>query len=281
MKRAIIIFSACFLFLITKAQNNDTLTNETIIKLSKSGFGAQVLKSKMSTSPARFDVSLNGMMNLKENNVPEDVINLMIKYPGGYAPTDELKAGNEIKQQRNSGIFFIKPEAEKIEMAYSYIDRKKTDKTAQYLVSGLINANMRAIMNEEHASFEITGNRPKFQFVFDTLKGADEDSWFGRSSTPQDFILVKFRSVNRNRELVVGKSNGFRDKIEIKENQKVLFNYEKIAPGIYEVFPISDLGPGEYGFIFSKSSWDTQSGKVYDFRITNGTKKEQSSKKPA
>lgn len=281
MKKSIIILSSCFLFVTIHAQNSDTLTNETIIKLSRSGFSAQVLKSKISASPARFDVSLNGMMKLKENNVPDDIIDLMIKYPGGYAPTNESKPGNEINHQRNSGIFFIKTEAEKIEMVYSYIDRRKTDKTAQYLVSSLINANMRVIMNEEHASFEITGNRPKFQFVFDTLKSADESSWFGKSSTPQDFILVKFRSVNQNRELVVGKSNGFRDKIEIKENQKVLFNYKKIAPSIYEVSPISELVPGEYGFIFSNSSWDTQSGKVYDFRIKNGSKKEQPSKDPA
>jgi hypothetical protein len=281
MKGVIFIFSACFLFLSIQAQNNDTLTNETIIKLSKSGFGTQVLKSKISVSPARFDVSLNGMMKLKENNVPEELINLMIKYPGGYAPMDESKPGNEINQQRNSGIYFIKTETEKIEMVFSYIDRRKTDKTAQYLVSNLINANMRVIMNEEHASFEITDNRPKFQFVFDTLKSADENSWFGRSSSPQDFILIKFRSVNQSRELIVGKSNGFRDKIEIKENQKVLFNYKKIATGIYEVSPISELVPGEYGFIFSNSSWDTQSGKVYDFRIINDRKKEQPPKEPA
>lgn len=281
MKRGSILLGSCFVFLTLQAQNSDTLTNETIIKLSRSGFGAQVLKSKISVSPARFDVSLNGMMNLKENNVPEEVINLMIKYPGGYAPTDELKPGSEFNQQRNSGIFFIKTGAEKTEMVYSYIDKRRTDKTAQYLVSGLLNANMRVIMNGEHASFEIASNRPIFQFVFDTLKSADENSWFGKSSNPQDFILVKFRSVNQNRELIVGKSNSFRDKIEIKENQKVLFNYKKIAPGIYEVSPISELVPGEYGFIFSNSNWDTQSGKVYDFRIKSGTKKEQSSKEPA
>lgn len=53
------------------AQALDTLRNVTIIKLYQAGFGKDILKSKITNSPAMFDVFLDGMMALKKQEFPK------------------------------------------------------------------------------------------------------------------------------------------------------------------------------------------------------------------
>ena len=57
----------------------DTLKNETIIKLTKSKLPESVITQKINTSFCSFDVSVDGLIKLKENQVSDSVINLMIQ----------------------------------------------------------------------------------------------------------------------------------------------------------------------------------------------------------
>ena len=74
---AFFIFLICFAF----AQNNneDILTNQTIIQLTKIGLQPSVIISKIRTSATKFDVSTDALINLGNNAVASDVINEMIK----------------------------------------------------------------------------------------------------------------------------------------------------------------------------------------------------------
>ena len=267
MRKNFLIIFTLLSFSLVQAQS-DTLTNETIVKLHQSGFGAETMKSKITNTPARFDVSINALMKLKENKVPEEVINLMISNPKGSATVVAATqpAAGQTQSYVSTGIYYIRSASENVEMNPSYISSKKTDRTAQFLVSGLVDADIRVILNENHAALEVSG-MPKFQFVFDTLKGNNENPYFGKNSTPKNFFLVKLKTTKKTRELVIGTTSAIQDNIEIREKLKVPLKNKRIGPGIYEVSPISPLEPGEYGIVFSNAIWDTQSGKIYDFSV--------------
>jgi hypothetical protein len=269
MRKNSLIFLALFMFSMVQAQS-DTLNNESIVKLHQSGFSSDVLKSKITNSPANFDVSINALMKLKESKVPEDVINLMISNPNGSA-TAKVAApatGGGAAQVSNvqTGIYYYKNSTETVEMNASYIASKKTDRTAQFLVSGLVDADIRVILNDPKAALEVS-NMPKFQFVFDTLRNNNDNIYFGKNSKPTNFFLVKLKATKKTRELVVGTTSALQDKIEIKERLKVPMKNKRIGPGVYEVSPVTPLEPGEYGIIFANAVWDTQSGKIYDFSV--------------
>jgi len=268
MRKNSLVFFALFAFSIAQAQS-DTLTNESIVKLHQSGFSSEVLKSKITNTPAKFDVSINALMKLKDNKVPEDVINLMIGSPNGSATirTSPQSSGGGSSQASNvsTGIFYIKSATEIVEMNPSFIVSKKTDKTI-HLLTTLADADIRVILNEPKAALEVP-SLPKFQFVFDTLRSNNENPYFGKNSSPKNFFLVKLKPTKKTRDLVVGTTSAVSENIEIKERQKIPMKNKKTGPGVYEVSPVSPLEPGEYGIIFSNATWDSQSGKIYDFSV--------------
>lgn len=271
MKKNLLLICGLLVFFFANAQS-DTLTNETVIKLHQAGFGQEVIKSKINTTPAKFDVSINAMMKLKENKVPEEVINMMVSNPNGNAAKNATStattttAATDNKPSAGTGIYLIKSATETVEMNPSYISSKKTDRTAQFLVGGLADAEIRVILNEPKASLETT-NMPKFQFVFDTIRNNNESQWFGKNSTPKNFFLVKLKPTKKTRDLIIGTTSALEDRIEIKEKQKIPLKSRKTGPGVWEVSPVTPLEPGEYGIIFSNAIWDTQSGKIYDFSV--------------
>src|SRR5258705_7608023 len=201
MRKNFLIIFALLSFTFVQAQS-DTLNNESIVKLHQSGFSSEVLKSKITNTPAKFDVSINALMKLKENKLPEDVINLMISNPNGSGRLAAAQpASNPGKVSNvNTGIYLIKSATETVEINPTYITSKKVDRTAQFLVSTIIAADVRVILTENHSALE-TSNMPKFQFVFDTLKNNNENPYFGRNSMPKNFFLVKLKSTKKTREL--------------------------------------------------------------------------------
>lgn len=267
MKQYLFFCFGLLLFSPVNAQNNDTLTNETIIKLHQAGFSTEILRSKINTSPAKFDVSLDGMLKLKEKKIPEEIINMMISNPNGLAEKNISSPGNdENKSFITTGIFYLKPPAEPQEMQVSYISSKITDKSIQ-LLSPLFSGDIKVILTGTQSAFEIAEKIPKFRFVFDTLKNNTDNPWFGKSLSPKNFFLVKLKPTKKNRELLIGKTSAIEERVEITDKQKIPLKTKTISKGVYELSPVSPLEDGEYGFIFSNAVWDTQSGKIYDFRI--------------
>jgi hypothetical protein len=269
MKKNLLICLAILSFSFIQAQTSDTLTNDGVIKLYQSGFSTDLIKAKINSSPAKFDVSVNGMMKLKENKIPDELINLIVTNPSGNAAKNAASASGLQTASSTSvstGIYLIKSPTETVEMTGSYIASKKTDRTAQFLVSGLVDADVRVILNENKAATTVT-TMPKFQFVFDTLKNNNENAWFGKTSSPKNFFLVKLKPTKKTRELIIGTTSALQDKYEIKEKQKIALKTRKIGPGVWEVSPVTPMEAGEYGFVFSNAIWDTQSGRIYDFSV--------------
>ncbi len=78
------------------AQTNDVVTNQTITQLSKAGIGKQIIFAKIDNSVCNFDVSTDGLIALKRDGVPDDIVAAMIAKgnPAAQAPAADPNQNN-------------------------------------------------------------------------------------------------------------------------------------------------------------------------------------------
>jgi hypothetical protein len=140
------------------------------------------------------------------------------------------------------------------------------------LVSGLINAKLRASVGGSAAQVKVSGN-PVFIFAFDTTqKGLNnlDNRWGANVQSPKEFFLVRMKQMNDSREVVVGKYNNVSSSTGVSNELKIDFKYQKMQRGVYRVTLDEPLEDGEYCFMFSSSSFDAAGSKVFDFSRQGG-----------
>jgi hypothetical protein len=269
MKLTIVLFIVFLLVNHSYSQQIDTLTNDKIIKLHKAGFGKEILKSKIQNSPANFDVSMDGMLNLKKEGVPEDVINTMVSKPQKGTSNDN-SVPTVIDTKLEQGIYYLpSSNSEKVEIEPTVLTSSKSS-AGWGAISGVFNSTAKATLSGDEAALEITEMNPKFLFVFDTLATNDINASRGAFSnvkSPNEFVLVKLEVRKNARELIVGKGNNFKASNGIDNDQIRSFGLKKISKGIYEVQAKESLSNGEYCFMFASGIRQGEINKVFDFSI--------------
>ena len=109
-------FTLLSLLLGLYSYSQDTLKNDGIVKLVKSGLSKEIVLKKIRTSPqVKFDLSADGLVSLKNNKVPDSIILLMmdryeLQSPVSIAAPIQLKANN--KKQKVSNIEITEKEVE-------------------------------------------------------------------------------------------------------------------------------------------------------------------------
>ena len=63
--------------LAVTALSRHILTNESVVTLAKAGFDELFIAERIKTSRTRFDMSVQGLVSLKEAGVTEDLIDVM------------------------------------------------------------------------------------------------------------------------------------------------------------------------------------------------------------
>ena len=107
MKKFLILI---FLFLVilpclSLADNSQdtglvTLTNADVIEMVTVGISTDIIIAKIQKSPVNFDLSTKGLIDLKNANVPSNIVTLMIDRPIDSAPAKVL--GQNLNKNVNS-----------------------------------------------------------------------------------------------------------------------------------------------------------------------------------
>jgi hypothetical protein len=93
MKNFYLTLIFCFYTGFVSSQtNSDTLTNEKVISLIKSGLPSSLIITKIQTSITKFDITTDDLIKLKTDGVTDDIINAMINPNSSDA---NLKASND------------------------------------------------------------------------------------------------------------------------------------------------------------------------------------------
>lgn len=287
MKYKFLILLLLGISFITEAQTNDTLNNNSIIQLSKIGLPPTTIVSKIQNSKTNFDVSIDALIKLKNEGVDGSVINEMIN-TSGKAEKDNQKAASEKKDMsdpktmRKPGIYYFKAEGNQ----FTPVDPTVMSTTksggfgsalAQHYTYGIAKSKVKSSLGGSNSRRQIMETKPTFFFYFqengnDNMMHGAANWWFATATSPNEFALVKCNEKDASREIEVGESNYYGSQTGINEKQKIAFDYEQIAEGVYKVVPKFQLEKGEYCFIYT-GAIPTAGGylndKVFDFGIQN------------
>jgi hypothetical protein len=76
---------------------SEKLTNADVIQLSRSGLGKELIVNKIKTSPSSFDVSVNGLVELKNAGVDDVVVGVMMEKARENAPASVVDSDSPVK----------------------------------------------------------------------------------------------------------------------------------------------------------------------------------------
>jgi hypothetical protein len=295
-KTTITIFAAVMASSSLFAQvKNDTIRNETVIKMTKSKLGDKIILSKINTSPNKFDVSTDALIKLKDNNVSDTVVNIMVyKQSLLESNSDKNNSANSDGSNstfKTSGIYFKK------NGKYTSLD--PTLVTSASSKMGLTSSKNMSQIEGGEANYQFN-EAPEFYFNFSPAKkdlnksngnATSTDNYmdailntgpYGSSNaqavSPNEFKLVKLNASKGKREYQSGKTGGVyggKTDYSIGDKYIITFKYEKISDNTYKIiFPLG-LKPGEYCFVYLSNNANTnpylvalgQKIKVFDFGI--------------
>ncbi|HLG17348.1 MAG TPA: hypothetical protein VJH03_23080 [Blastocatellia bacterium] len=272
---------------LTCSRQEETLTNETIVTMTKAGFSPGVIVGKIRSSKTNFNMSMSEMLKLKQENVADAVIEAMIgaSQPGAGAPAPVNAAPkadpNDPASPHEPGVYLLKETTDRREMIQIEPSVYSQSKSGGFFKSavtyGIAKVKSKAVLAGNQAKIQVNHRRPVFYFYFEVTQSGLSSSgnvWQGASTTPNEFVLVKTEVKKNSRELVVGEFNAFGAQSGTLDKYVQPFDYDKISPGVYRVTPRSDLADGEYCFYYGGSAaiptygfGSVGSPKVFDFGV--------------
>jgi len=264
-KQLFFIVVIAFTGLIAKSQPQyDTLTNKTIITLTKIGLPPATIISKIKTSVTSFDVSTDALIDLNNNGVSGDVMKEMIdiSHKANISAVMEINSSNP-NEMHSPGIYYYN--LEDIEDPLKKVDAFVVNyRTSSGGYGGYGGSSTTANLTGIESKLEINNASPVFYFYFDN-NTKDQADWYA-SSSPNEFLLVKLIVKKNLRLFQVGSGSysgfGSSSTNMIPEKNKVQFDYTKVKEGIYKITFKNPLLLGEYCFVFSNNTY-----KVFDFGI--------------
>jgi hypothetical protein len=268
----------------TKAQNTtDTVTNKTIIQLKGAGLSDDIIKSKIGNSVCNFDLSTDALITLKKAGIPDDVINAMLtKKNTTSSSTSSVNNPSSSTNTEKSivpGIYYCKGKpCDLLELEASvYSQAKAGSGILTSLTYGIAKTKMKATLSGNKANLQVEEINPTFYFHFDKSSSNNfsnngaQSLWFASATSPNEFILVKFSTTKKSREVVTGSWSTYSGMSSgIDDDNKIPFKYEKISQGVYKIYTEKPLKKGEYCFMYAGGTATYASAplqKVYDFGI--------------
>lgn len=252
--------------------NDEVLTNASVTNLYIKGLSPSIIVSKIKTSKTNFDVTTDALIKLKEQKIPDDIVNAMVEATGNK---ENLSGDiNDPNSYHESGIYYYNPIVNKPEIILLEPSVSAQTKSGSGLGAamsyGIASTKTKATLDGGSAHLQIDEAIPIFYFYFDKGSNLNNSSTFFASSTsPNEFILVKMDVKKKSREFVTGKINAYSGgTFGVDEKYKVEFDFVKLKSGSYKVTPKSNLKPGEYCFMYAGNTTGYgAAGKVYDFGI--------------
>jgi hypothetical protein len=251
-----------------QSQKAETLNNESIIEMQKLTLSDGVIIDKIKSSTCEFDVTLNGLKQLKNAKVSDAVIQAMIAAkntapapPGAPAPkaaaTGDL---NDPATPRGAGIWMYEETNGQKKMT-----QLETEGFRMWMGAGPFGGAMRAVLTGLNAKVKVATPHPVFYMYFG--QGGQD---IGSMTSPSQLPLAKFDLKPRTEErlLVIGSAAPFAGYTTgIRKQSLRAVNTDKIAEGIFKVTPAEDLSSGEYAFCYVSEMGMNSAGKMFCFGV--------------
>jgi hypothetical protein len=273
----------CFVFALSTlgqdaVSNHKRLTNQDIINLVKTGVSEDIIIAKIRAASATasdsvsFDTTIDGLKALKDANVPDSVVKVMIN--PASAPTAVVAGSSPVALDPNLpppevGVYWKDGPNFILIQGQAVTNAKVGGKAGSFFTQGMRNQHWDAYL-EGTTSKNVIKDRG-CTFYFYVPDGGDSS----------DYALIKLNKKSNHREFQIGSFGGITGgKSGVKRDKEVAIKAEHVGIRTYRVILPEVLQPGEYGFFMGTGQSSTMSsgrggsrsggaasGRIYDFTI--------------
>ncbi len=247
----------------------ETLTNESIVKMAKAGLGEGLIVSMVQGQPGQYSLSPDDLIKLKQAGVSDKVVAAMIAKgsSGASAPaTSAAPAGRSVNAAPAGAVdsdiptgveigVFYKKGGKWEEMMPEVVNWKTGGVLKSIGTAGIVKGDVNGHINGPHSRNSLAS--PVEVFIY-TPEGI----------AITEYQLLRLREHNESREFrtvtggVMHVSGG-------ATRDLVPFEGKKVANRMYKVV-LPNLGAGDYGLLppgaFGSAS-SASIGKMYTFRV--------------
>lgn len=266
MKKLLIALACLFILSARIFAQEEVLTNKSVLDMMELGFSEDIILTKIETSEANFDTSIEALKDLKAKGVSDAVIKSIM------SNEHKDKESEKEKKENKTGIY-TRVNGEFVKILPTVFSGTKTNTLASAFTYGIANAKIKSTLNGATSRNVIPYNKPEFFFYFKKSSNdafAATNWWFLSATSPNEFVLTKLVSKRNKRELQTGKVNIYAgSNMGIDEESAIKFNIIPINDFSFKVETEEPLAPGEYCFFYQgvipQGGFTNQS--VFDFSI--------------
>ena len=270
----------CLISFTAVTAQDEGMTNEEVISLSKAGLSPSIIVGKIRSGQTNFDLSTDSLIKLKQAGVSDDIVTAMLEAKSGKSTSSNspTMAGggdpNDPMSKHSYGIYLYEVRGEQRKMTQLAPNVSAQNRTGGTFTSsltyGISKVKVKSNLPGRNASLQIKDTQPVFYFYLDVSSGGLNTA-SGIPSTPNEFAMIRFNQRSDNREVTIGKANAFGAKGGLSDEYVVQFNAEDLGNGVFKVTPAAPLRTGEYGFYLLNSGNSNASAavgaKFFDFGV--------------
>ena len=276
---SLLVFMLCFAFYANVAAQDESMTNDEVISLTKAGLSPSIIIGKIRSGKSSFDLSTDSLIKLKQAGVSDEIVAAMLEAKSGRSTASAGPSmsgdANDPMAKHNYGIYLFEEKDGQRKMTQLAVNVSSQNRTgggftAAVTPFGLGKMKTKANLPGRNANMQIRDNSPVFYFYLDISSGGMNTS-SGIPSTPNEFTLIRFNQRSDNREVTIAKTNSWGSKGGLSDEYVVQLKAEDLGNGIFRITPNGDLKVGEYAFYLVNSGNSNASAaigaKFFDFGV--------------
>ena len=261
------------------AAQDEVMTNDEVISLTKAGLSPAIIIGKIRSGKSNFDLSTDSLIKLKQSGVSDEIVSAMLEAKSGRSTASVPGAPtsgdpNDPMAKHSYGIYLFEERDGQRKMTQLTPNVSAQNRTGGMFTSGLTygigKVKIKSNLPGRSAALQIKDTQPVFYFYLDITSGGLNTS-SGVPSTPNEFAMIRFNQRSDNREVTIGKMNAFGAKGGLSDEYVVQFNAQDMGNGVFKITPAVPLTKGEYAFYLINSGNSNASSavgaKFFDFGV--------------